>query len=141
MANAQAAPLVSRKSRAGPTVAGSRSLGSALRVPLAMWRNRSRARVALCAVVPSGLKPSRAFSNPSLTPRAVSRRPSLLLLARAEVERLPVVHARYLDAMHQPAGFRRLQHHRRRPGNRGIEIDVRPCWIRGGAHPGARLDR
>ena len=40
----------------------SRSLGGALRVRLAMWPSRSRARVALCAVVPSGLKPSRAFS-------------------------------------------------------------------------------
>ena len=39
------------------------SLGGALRVRLAMWPNRSRTPVALCAVVPSGLKPSGVLNR------------------------------------------------------------------------------
>jgi hypothetical protein len=40
-----------------------RSLGGALRVRMAMWPNRSRARVALFAVASIGLGPSREVSN------------------------------------------------------------------------------
>jgi hypothetical protein len=63
MANAQAATSRVEEMARRAFCVGSRSLGGALRVRLAMRPNRSRARVALCAVVPSGLKPSRAFSN------------------------------------------------------------------------------
>lgn len=55
-------PLVSRKSRVRACCNGSRSLGGALRVRLTM-SNRSRARVALCAVASSGLRPSRVAFN------------------------------------------------------------------------------
>ncbi len=55
-------PLVTRKSRLGPSCAG---------FPVPRWSasvrltvsNRSRARVALCAVAASGLKPSAVVSN------------------------------------------------------------------------------
>ena len=63
MADAQAATARDEEIARRALCAGSRSLGGALRVRLALWPNRRRARVALCAVVPSGLKPSRAFSN------------------------------------------------------------------------------
>ena len=63
MANAQAATSRVEEIARRAVCAGSRSLGGALRVQLAMWPNRSRASVALCAVVPSGLRPSQVFSN------------------------------------------------------------------------------
>src|SRR5688572_16753297 len=62
MANAQVATSRVEEIARRAFCDGSRSLGGALRVRLAMWPNRSRAPVALCAVVPSGLTPSRASS-------------------------------------------------------------------------------
>lgn len=63
MANAQAATSRVEEIARRAFCAGSRSLGGALRVRLALWPNRSGARVALYTVARSGLKPSRACSN------------------------------------------------------------------------------
>jgi hypothetical protein len=63
MANAQAATSSVEEIARRAFCDGSRSLGGALRVRVAMWPNRSRARVALCAVAASGLKPSSAAFN------------------------------------------------------------------------------